>query len=191
MMIPWQTWQDALFDWATEWSESCQVIWAEQETNPPQPKRPYIQLKLLGSRKVGQDGLVSSYDSTKPNGQQFQQAQYGTRRLRLNVQVFANAKGQLEQSAFAHAQSLADSLDNPMALSALVEAGLGVTDIGEVLDLGRIEQSQFAGRASFDVTLDGAAVQQGAVSGQYIQRVIGSGDVEGNSDPEVIFDVTG
>lgn len=195
MMIPWDKWQKALHDWAAEWTpagaDKCQVVWAEQETNAPQPKRPFVKLQVLSTRKRGEDGFVSSYDSTLANGKQLQQAQYGTRELRINVQVFANAKGRLLESAFARAQELADSLDNPTALEPLVEAGLGVTNVGEVQDLSEIEQSQYAGRASFDVRFEGAAVQEGAVSGQYIQRVIGEGDVEGNSDPEVTFDVTG
>ena len=189
-MIPWDVWQAALAAWARTWG--CgEVVWAKQETNAPQPRRPFIKLDIMTTTKVGEDGLASSFDPDAANGEQFKQARYGTRRLRLNVQVFANATGRLSESAMARAQALADSLDNPEALATLVEAGLGVSNVGDVADLSQIEQSQFAGRASFDVIMEGAAVKQGAVSGQWIQRVIGEGDVEGNSAPEVTFDVTG
>ncbi len=189
-MIPWELWQTALYQWATQVS-GRDVVWAKQETNLPQPKRPFIQLDIMGVLKVGEDGLTSVFNEDAPEGQQFQQDQYGTRRVRLEVQVFARATGKLGESAMAIAQDLNDSLGNPMYRQILVNAGLGVADVAEVQDLAQIEQSQFAGRASFDITLEGAATKQGANKGQFIERVIGEGDVEGNSAPEVIFDVTG
>ncbi len=189
-MIDWQTWRMAWSEWATEWSGGLVVIWAKQETNAPVPSRPYVLLDVLGVAKAGgEDGLVAVFDEAAENGKQFTQTQYGTRRVRLNVQVFAKSTGLLEESALAQAQSLADSLDNPQALAPLVVAGLGVERIGDVLDLTGIEHSQFGGRASFDATFAGAAVKAKAVTGQWIQRAIGEGDVEGNSSPEITFDV--
>lgn len=184
--IDWQAWQEAITKWARDATGNLRVMWARQAVNAPQPAKPYVLLDIISSKRRGSDGLAYVLDV--PTGM-LVATSYGTRQIVLNVQVVAEANGLLAQSAMAWAEEMQNELESGASLQAFVNVGLAVCDFGQARDLAAFEQSQFVSRATFDVVLEGAAVKGGTRSNPAVVQIIGNGDVEGNSTPELTFDV--
>ncbi len=183
---PLETWRKAWSAWAR--SAGLEVAWAKQAENPPERRRPYVRLEVLSLKTVGVDGQTHVFDETT---QKMNRVLEGLREVVLSVQVVANAAPELEGSAWAWADELLGTLETDENAAAFKEAGLSVSSVGTVVDLGAFEQSEYVGRTTFDVTFLGAYYRVNPTAGGWIGEITGSGDVEGNSDPELTFDVVG
>jgi hypothetical protein len=183
--MDWEKWQNALYAWAVE-TTGLEAVWAAQATDAPQLRKPYILLDVLAVVARGEDNKVLE---SANDGADFSVTTAGQREITVNLQVVSNATGSLADSGFAWAEELHASLHAGAA--TLSDAGLFFQGVGTLTDLNTVEQSQYVSRVSMDITFTVAAVKRGAATGPAIQRIIGSGDVEGNSDPEITFDVEG
>ncbi len=183
---PLATWRKAWAEWVR--GVGLGVAWAKQSDNPPERRRPYVRMEVLSLRSVGTDeqGQVFNEDT-----QEQHRTLQGLREVVLNVQVVANAKPELEESAWAWADELLTTLETDEVAGAFRDAGLAVQQAGTILDIGALEQSEYVGRASFDVTFLAAYYRVNPVAGGWVNRIVGSGDLEGNTDPELVFDVEG
>lgn len=183
--IPWQAWQSAMQSWA-EGASGLPVIWARQAENPPQVRKPYVLLDIISVARRGQSDGVTMVDDGAGG---VDAATYGIREIILNVQVIANARGTLADSAFAWAEEMQNSIDIGPDLQKFVTVGLGVSEVTKTRDIGSMEQSQFVSRVTFDIIFEGAVARTGSWKASAVARVIGDGDVDGNSTPELTFDV--
>lgn len=184
--VPWKLWRQAWSQWAR--NVGLDVAWANQSGNPPERRKPYVRLQIINFQIVGNDDRVSEFDDVAQENHEVIQ---GLREITLNVQVIANAQPELEQSAWAWADELVGSLAMDDVASAFRQSGLSVSTIGQVIDLGGLEQSEFVNRATFEVVFLGAYYRRDPNASGWIDRIIGEGDLEGNSDPEITFDVEG
>jgi len=183
---PWVAWKTAWSDWVA--ASGIAVVWAKQAENPPQLRKPYALLDVLSMQPIGVDERQRVYVAANANGRQLLEHLAGVRRVVLNVQVVTNATGQLADSAWAWADEIQGSLDRSPINAALNAAGLAVTQVSQIRDISAIEQSQFVSRVTFDLTFEGAYFRSDPMGGQWVERAVGDGDVEGNSDPELTFD---
>src|SRR6187549_2927473 len=126
--IPWQLWQDAISDWA-ERASGLEIVWARQAENPVQARKPYVLLDIQNVTRRGGDGVKMIAD---PDTGILSAATYGIRRFVLNVQIVANARGTLADSALAWAEELQNSIDTGPFLGGFVAVGLGVSDFTEI-----------------------------------------------------------
>jgi hypothetical protein len=115
----------------------------------------------------------------------------GVRQVVINVQVFAPATGKWEESAWPWIDDLQASFGRTDVQTLFQSAGMARVNSGQARDISALEDSQFNSRVSLDITFLCAFYREDPVGLDYINRVIGSGDLEGNDDPEIDFDVEG
>ena len=182
--VPWARWQKAWYDWAA--ASGLEVVWTKDGANPPLPRAPYVRLDIITSAQVGDEGF-KYVDAGNGN---LAATTYSVRRVRLNVQVVANAKASFSENAWAWADELQASAWREPHRSSFRAAGLGVNAVGDMNDLSAVDQSQYLSRVSFDITFDGAAVKAGAFTVGKVSRVIGGSDFGTTEAPEISFDVS-
>lgn len=184
--IPLAKWQAALTAWVE--ASGLQVAWAKQEGNPPERRKPYCRLDLISLSVVGTDEQGQIF---KESTQELTRTLQGTRELVVNVQVVANVKADLAESAWSWINELVSTLETDEVAQSFKDAGLSVSSVGSITDIGVLEQSHYIARTSFDLTLLGAFYRENPTTSNWVNRTIGSGDLEGNSTPEIVFDVQG
>ncbi len=184
-----QRWKSVFSDWV-ESTSGLGLVWAGQSENPPQRRKPYALLQLLNLSKVGEDEIQRGLSEPDGNGnQKLLHNLAGVRAGVLQVQVITNASGQLADTAWIWADELQSKLGSVAQMDLFNEAGISIKQVGILQDLSAIEQSQAVSRVLFTVNFEAAFYRKDPTGGQWIGRVIGSGDVEGNLDPELTFDV--
>lgn len=181
----WAAWQQAWYDWAA--LSGITVVWSRDAANPPAPALPFVRLDVLSMTQIGEEG---THDEVAPDGDNIEVTTYSNRRIRLNCQVAAKAKGEFAKNAWAFADELQASLRRDAARDIFREAGLSMQEVGDLTDISAIEQQQFVSRVSFDVQFIGAAVKPAAFTAPRVKRIVGSGDLEGDTTPETTFDVS-
>lgn len=184
--VPWLLWQTTLAAWIE--GLGLPVVWARQGKNPPQRAKPYALLDLLSVSAVGEDVKGYLYNAIGPT---FTGTLAGTRELALSIQVVTDAVGGIVDTATAWGDEILASVNRDPVSEAFRQAGLAFTRSGLVLDISALEQSQFVSRVNIDLVFQGAFYTSNAFVAVPILRVIGEGDVEGDSVPEINFDVTG
>lgn len=183
---PWETWRKAWSAWAR--GVGLDIAWANQSDNPPERRKPYARLQVLSVRALGTDEQTEVFNEIMSEQNRVLQ---GLREITLSVQVIANAKPLLGESAWAWADEMASVLETDETAEALRQAGLSVSSVGQAVDLGGLEQSQYVSRVTFEVVFLGAFYRRNPAAGGWVDRIIGEGDLEGNSSPELTFDVEG
>lgn len=186
--VPWQLWQTTISTWIE--SLGIPVVWARQGKNPPQRAKPYVLLDIVAMSSVGEDATGYVWDAA-PAIPTYLGTLAGNRELNLSVQPVTEATGFISESAMAWANEIISSLERDPIQELFRQAGLAFTRSGQVLDLSALEQSQFVSRANIDLVFQGAFYANSAFVAIPIERVIGEGDVEGDSVAEINFDVTG
>lgn len=185
---PWDLWQKAIYDWLT--SVGLQVVMARQHTNPPTLRKPYVLVDLFNIDVVGFDSKQYQSEELVPNDGRVIATLSGLRELSISLQVVSTATGRFDDGAMQWADRIISSLSNDDTYDPLRQAGLSVVSVGRANDISAIEQAQFISRVNIDLTIE-AAFFMSLGTAKHIERVIGEGDVEGNSVPELLFDVTG
>lgn len=183
---PFGTWQAAWAAWAESSGLSC--AWARQAGNPPEMRKPFVRLEVLTVRTLGNDAKGQVFDE---DAEEMRETIAGLREITLGVQVVANSKPDMRESAWAWMDELIGTLKDDARAEAFRQAGLSVSSVGQIIDLGGLEQSEFVSRVNCDVVFIGAYYRLAPDPSGWINRVIGTGDVEGNPDPEITFDVEG
>lgn len=181
---PLKTWRKA---WSA-WARLCglEVAWTNQRENTPQRRMPYVRLQFMNMQPIGTDEQTQ----VTKNGLVYPAVQ-GMRQITLGVQVVANATPELEGSAWAWADELTGILQTEEVTELFRQAGLAVIGLNPVVDLSGLEQSEMISRVAFDIVFSGAFYRVNPQVGTWIERIIGEGDLEGNPDPEITFDVQG
>lgn len=130
--------KNAWYTWAAANSSGAQVVWADQSA--PHPARPFVTLKLNGPfRDLGADEL--RHTSTEGA---FELC--GHRRFVLSVQVLDTDPTNAQSICIG----LNTSLGKPSVLATLRQAGITVSDEGDIQNLTRFMDTQFEGRFAFD-----------------------------------------
>lgn len=137
MAVDWTGVQDAITTWVENTSglEEGSVIWSFQKE--PQPVRPYISMKLLPPRRLGQDALVITTDLTQA-GNEIQQTVKGQREVTVVLDSFANAV----TGAGTAMEFLWDTLTGvalPSQYSLLYASGISFVDYEPPVDLTGLE----------------------------------------------------
>lgn len=149
--IPWQTVEDALYDWFNGVT-GLATIWSEQDA--PQPPYPYASINVIaGPTKVaGQDEQRITYDGGQPAGQEVGIEVAGLREMTLSCQIHVR---QQDATPANHARDLMSraqsSLGLPSVLSALQVAGLSVIEEGPVQNVSQVIEDTWIARAMMDV----------------------------------------
>lgn len=177
-------WRRAWSAWAR--SAGLALAWANQPENPAELRKPYVRLQVLSIAPIGLDEKLQAEVQNETHV-----AHKGLRQIVLSTQVVANPVAELEGSAWAWADKLVSYLDDESVSETLRQAGLSVDTVGPMLDLSALEQGNIVARVSVDVTFTGVSYRVETRPGVWVERIIGEGDVEGNPDPEIEFDVTG
>src|SRR5262245_36629479 len=124
---PFGTWQRAWTDWIE--GMGLAVAWARQADNPPAPRKPFVRLQVLSISQLGTDAEGQEFDE---DAQTMRRSLAGLREIVLNVQVVANAKPDLRESAWAWMDELTGRLRTDETAEALRQAGLSVSSVGLV-----------------------------------------------------------
>lgn len=153
-MISWTAVEDALQTWVSVGSgiPSARVVWSR--TRPDRPTPPYIAMRVMSIRKVGQDWLTV-HDNPDPDpGEEIVHTVRGRREITLALQCF-DAAGTGIGSAESLLEAVMQSVRLPSVHAGLRAAGVGVATFGNViaLDSGMIGAQRFETRATLDVRL--------------------------------------
>ncbi len=183
---PFTKWQRAWTSWVE--GVGLDVVWTKQADNPPEHRKPYARLDIVSKSVVGTDEQSQIFSV---EAQAMHRVLRGVRQIVVNVQVISNAKPELGESAWAWIDEIEAVLQTDEVSAAFKAAGLAVMGVGQAVDLGQLEQSQYVSRVSLDVTFEAAFYRVSPSAGGWINEIVGSGDLEGNSTPEITFDVEG
>jgi hypothetical protein len=137
MAVAWTDVQNALVAWVENTTSLAEgsVVWGFQKE--PQPVRPYISLRIIPPRRLGQDALIITTDLTQ-TGQEIQQTVRGQRELTVVVDSFSNAVIGAG-TALEYLQDALTGVYLPSQSSLLFEAGLSYITYEQPVDLTALE----------------------------------------------------
>lgn len=118
----------ALYTWAANNSSGMTVVWSDQAA--PRPARPYATLKIRGHY------AAQGTDELRPNSTTGIIQVLGHRKLVVSVQVFGDS---IEQKA----HDLIFSLSKPSVLTLLRASNISVSNVGDVLNVTRYQETKF------------------------------------------------
>lgn len=154
MSLDYAAMQTALSAWVVAASglDADDVLWAysKYQGGPRPTLTPHITLRLGPSIIVGQDGLTTSVDLTRPAGTEIELKTTALRRLVVRLQAFGGTPDGGD-SAFAMLCTVRDRLRLPSVRDPLGEAGFSPYDPGAVMDVSFIDSTRFESRAVCDV----------------------------------------
>lgn len=115
------------------------------------PNVPHVTIRLGDPVTLGAvDAVIATFDEDRPVGEEFEHRVDGQRQLSASIQIWrGKTTGAGTAMSIAHQLQLAIRL--PSINTALNVAGLGVLDVGTVRNLSGLLDSDFEGRAQFDV----------------------------------------
>lgn len=145
--------KDALFDWAKAASglDDQQIMWEMDEGT--KPTKPFIGLNLIGPRKVmGRDYLSVPDPDALPKESSMLQ---GAREFTVSVNVYADPENNVDVNQLA--TDLQTSLEIQQLADALSDAGIGVGEVGEPIDLSELLETKWERRAQFDFKINVAS----------------------------------
>jgi hypothetical protein len=165
--------QKAIYSWIKSRTGSLipndQIIWRDQ--SQPLPPRPCITMKIIdGPRRVGYSD--SQMFIGGPTGSQFMMG--GQREMTISIQIFGNIKIQ-RPMAYQLAVELNSSLSLPTVIDSLSQAGIGVLNQGDPINITALEETEYEERAQFDVLI---SVAQNMVDDPGIITTLGPIDYE-------------
>jgi len=125
---------------------------------------PRITIGVSNSRKVGQDELRHTFDSSRPAGQEIEYQAIGPREVTVSLQAFA-----ADGSSFELLETARTGLRLPSVRDALNAAGVGVLREGDVRSLFAVRGTTYEDRALLElvVLVSSSAVERLG----YIDRV--------------------
>lgn len=133
-MIAWSTVQSAIRAWAVSGSglPSGQVIWGQQ--SGPRPAQPWISLRVMSVRKIGQDTVTVADASSPSAGAEIEITATGQRDVTLEMQCFGLA-GQGANAPVALLEGIAAAASLPVRRDALNTAGIGLLGIQPITSI--------------------------------------------------------
>lgn len=120
------------------------VTWSYQNVN--EPELDHVTISFGGEIMIGVDHIKTTYDATRPNGQEIKQEIQGVREVSLEIACFTTTT-----SGSAAARRLLELTRTRLRLDTirygLKQAGLSVFDPGPVNWIPDIPSARFRGRA--------------------------------------------
>lgn len=167
--------ENALLAWLTSSTGlAAGSVYLAHQDGLALPPGQCIVLSVGDVMAVGQDEVTQVYNSGAPAGQEIVTTARGVRTLEATVSFYGP-----ETVGDATARTMAIAAMSGLGLwairDALNEAGLGVSRVGTVKWLPRIEGVEWKGRAVLDVTF--AVRSEATATTTYIERVSGTGEV--------------
>ena len=154
MSLDYAAMQTALSAWVVAASglDAEDVLWAysKYQGGARPTSTPHISLRLGPSIIVGQDGLESLTDLTRPAGTEIELRTTALRRLVVRLQAFGGTPDGTD-SALAMLSRVRDRLRLPSVRDPLSSAGFSPYDPGAIMDVSFIDSTRFESRAVCDV----------------------------------------
>lgn len=154
--IAWSTIRAALVTWLQGSSATSlgagKVLWAGQ--NGVQVQGDHATLRIASVTSLGlRDEVQPSTDLGRPAGEEVALTAKAQREFIVSVQVITAkpVDGAGTSDAMALASKARDSLALGSVCAAFDAAGFCVVDPGQLLDVGAVLDSEFLGRAAFDL----------------------------------------
>lgn len=132
---------------ATEYDDAL-VIHENEDGNAPDED--YATFFLTGLVKLGQDAVTTSYDATRPAGEEIRVKVSGDREFGVRVSAFTE-KTNAESSARSVLGKVQTRLALPSIRKILNDAGVSVFDFGDVNYVPQIGSTEFMGRGVLDL----------------------------------------
>jgi hypothetical protein len=142
--------EDAVLAWVRAGSSYADDKVILEAQGGSAPVGDYIAVKIGGpSGSSSLDEVRLSTDLTQV-GQEVEQLVIGQRELGVSVKAFTS-KTTGDSSGSALLGRVKTAIGLPSVRGALIDAGLGVTDVGDVQDLSTVFGAEFEGRALLEV----------------------------------------
>jgi hypothetical protein len=199
-VITWQIVQDAIVAAmaAASGLDQSRILWAFQPIGEPQLDDPidggggnttYLKLSLPTILKLGQDWVQTTYDGTRPAGQEIAAQPTGFRELPLELQVFTSSTADGNAAIFV-AEQIGTAMILPSIADPLAAVGVTVFDPGPVNYAPSVVGANFRGRATCTLRMYAPAIAVAQLYG-YIAEAAGTLSLTGGkqSPVEVPFDV--
>lgn len=131
---------------------AAHVWWSYQDIN--QDALPYVELSLPSVRRVGQDGIRTSYDALRPAGQEIKLEVIGLRAVQLQIEAYT--AGTISGSSTVDAEELLEKTRTaftlPGVMDALAALEVSTFDLDAPLQfLPTLVQAGFRGRAVLEI----------------------------------------
>jgi hypothetical protein len=175
-----EAYENALQNWARDWS-GVMAIWANQ--NAPRPPLPFLSLNIITSVKQGQDYKGDlEVTPVPPDGEEVRRRLEGFRFLTLSVNGYG--PGVLQAL-----ESLRTSLDLHEVVEAFDLAGLASIDHPPIQDLSDALDSRTEERANLTLEFSLAVeAQENLYAFGYIETVQGTGTITKDDGTEHVQD---
>lgn len=128
------------------------VRWSYQDVN--QEALPFIEISIPTSRRVGQDGTRSSYDSGRPAGQEIKIEVIGLRAVQLQIECYTDET--VASTTSVDAEELLEKTRTgftlPSVMDALAALEVSTFDLDAPLQyLPTLVSEKFRGRAVLEI----------------------------------------
>ncbi len=144
--------QNAIHAWLSA-ATGLPCVWEKQNGLPQRPAS-YVSMDLGTMTGVGGDVLTHDYSAARPLGQEVEVTAEKSGEWVLKVQAFLELQpGQTGDMAVALLSKAVARLALPSVRDSLHAAGMGVVDVGSVLNLTGLASVKWQGRATVDVRL--------------------------------------
>jgi hypothetical protein len=185
--VSWDDVGDALQDAIQRASglPAGRVIWKNQDRSAP--PLDYVAIDLGTMLPVGIDGLQTSFNGSRPRGQEVKIQTLGTRECALTVECFTEvATSGKERSALVLCSRIYSGLLLPSIQTILSRADVSVWDVSSINWIPDVPSRGFRGRAIGNLTCYMPAPTAAEYTG-YIERMSGTVTVLGaNGSPSGI-----
>lgn len=134
---------------ATELNDNS-VFWIGQSGRVT--KRPYATLFVSNVRRVGYDEHTQDYDEDRDLGQEIGLGRVGIREFNLSVRAYSTQVEDLNgESAISLLERLRSRLELESLRDALLEGGIVVFDVGDVVDVGELKDKAWNSDAALEL----------------------------------------
>lgn len=177
--MSWDAIGDAIQAAIARASGGSTVIWKHQDRSAP--LLDYVAISLGGMLTLGIDYLQTSFDDTRPRGQEVQLLVRGRREVPLEIECFTNqAVSGRQGAATVLCSTILAGLLLPSVRQMFTDAGVSPFDPGTVNWIPDVPSTKFRGRAVATVRCYMPPPTVAEYVG-YIERVSGDVTVQGGA----------
>lgn len=153
-MIDWTVIENAVRAWVLAGSglSADRVYFADQDL-PVTEVAPRVSIRLGPTQQVGQQVLSHDYSASRPAGQELEFTSSTHHELTVDVQTFALSTVGAGPTARTLASSIQAAIGLPSIREALIAAGIGVLDEGQVQRIPQVLDAETEDRATLSVRL--------------------------------------